>query len=79
MPTRIPIRNLEVYGWCDPAAGKKARIRTRSARQAIIIVARDWLDRWFELYHWAGRLTPTQLKNKVLDVYEKIPPTPFRD
>jgi len=74
---RIPIESLERYGYADLAAGKDARSKRRTARQCIVIGARDWLSRWFWLYIWAGRLTTTDFKNKILDTHEQYEPRRF--
>lgn len=73
----IELKYLEVYGYCDPAAGKEARDKKRSCRQAIVVAGRDWLSRWFVLYSWAGKITTTELKKKILDVYEQYRPRQF--
>lgn len=68
---QIELKYLEIYGYSDPAAGKEARNQRRTARQTIVIGARDWLSRWFFLYIWAGRLTTSDFKRKILDIHEQ--------
>ena len=73
----IPVKSLEIYAFADPASGKHARQKKRRARQAIIVAGRDWLDRWFELYSWAGRETASQLLERILNVYDEHRPRRF--
>ena len=74
---QIELNHLEIYGFCDPAAGRAARASKRLARQSIVMGARDWLNRWFVLYAWAGRITPSDLFERILDKYEKYRPNRF--
>jgi len=77
MPT-IKLTDMERYAFADLAAGKDARgSKKRNARQCIVLGARDWLDRWFFPYIWAGRLTTSQFKEKILSVQEKYEPRRF--
>ena len=69
----IEFKYLERFAFADPAAGKEARKKTR-ARQALIVAGRDWLNRWFELYSWAGRETATQFRDRVVNTYEEYTP-----
>lgn len=73
----IPLENLEVYAYADLAAGKDARNKRRRARQSIVVGARDWLSRWFWLYIWAGRLTASSFKDKILDTQGEWNPRRF--
>lgn len=73
----IPVKSLEIYGFCDPASGKSRQQKKRRARQAIVIVGRDWLDRWFELYSWAGFETASQYLERILSVYDEHRPRRF--
>jgi hypothetical protein len=73
----IPLKNLELYGFCDPAAGKSARLKKNLARQSIVIAARDWLDRWFPVYAWAGRKTPSELMQEIISTYATWRPRRF--
>lgn len=73
----IPLENLEVYAYADLAAGKDARTKRRRARQAIVVGGRDWLNRWFWLSIWAGRLTATQFKDLILDTQGVYSPRRF--
>lgn len=73
----IPWKNLERYAFADPAAGKDARGKRRRARQAIVVAGRDWLDRWFVLEAWAGRLTATDFLERILTSYDQWKPRRF--
>jgi hypothetical protein len=73
----LDLKYLEIYGFCDLAAGKEARAKRRTARQVISIAARDWLDRWFFIYIWAGRETATDFKKRIVDAQEMYRPRIF--
>jgi hypothetical protein len=73
----IPIDSLEVYAYADLAAGRDARSKRRTARQSIVVGGRDWLSRWFWLAVWAGRLTASDFKQKILDMQEQYSPRRF--
>lgn len=73
----IELRYLEIYAFADLAAGKEAKAKHRTARQVITVGARDWLDRWFFIYIWAGRETANDFKKKILDVQEMYKPRIF--
>jgi hypothetical protein len=75
----LPIDSLERYAFADLAAGKDARTRNkhRRARQCVVVGARDWLNRWFWLYVWAGYLTASDFKEKILWVQEEFEPRRF--
>ena len=73
----LDLTYLEIYGFCDLAAGKEARAKRRTARQVIAIGARDWLDRWFFIHIWAGRETATDFKKRIVDVQEQYRPRIF--
>lgn len=67
MPQSIPIESLERYAYADLAAGKDAKgNKRRTSRQVIVVGGRDWMNRWFWLYVWAGRLTASQFKDKII-------------
>lgn len=71
----ILLKNLEVYAAADPASGKHGRSASkRRARQACVVAARDWLDRWFELDSWAGRETASDFKKRIINTYSKWRP-----
>lgn len=75
---RLDLKDLEVFAFADPATGKRKQTsKHRLARQAISVLARDWLMRWFLLYCWAGRVTATELKDKILSVYDIFRPRKF--
>lgn len=61
--------------WVDPA-GKKSLLRRVRARQAMAIIgANDApLPFIFVLYSWAGKLTTTRFRDKIVDVYKEYQP-----
>lgn len=73
----LETKYLETYAFCDPAAGKDARNKKRRARQCIVVGMRDWLERWFFPYIWAGHLTASDFKDKILDTQETWEPRRF--
>ncbi len=73
----LEIASLERYAFADPAAGKDARNKKRRARQAIVVGARDWFDRWFFPHIWAGHLTASEFKDKIIETQEIYSPRLF--
>lgn len=70
----LSVSDLETYAYADPASGKDARSKKRRARQALVVAARDWLDRWFVLHSWAGHETASQFLERILSVYDEFRP-----
>jgi len=77
MEQTLEIDKLEKFAYADLAAGKETRNRHRTARQAIVVGARDWLNRWFWLHIWAGRLTASDFKDRIIQVQEQYAPRRF--
>lgn len=75
----LDLQYLEIYAYADLAAGKETQIKAKSrrARQCIVVGARDWLDRWFFISIWAGRLTTTDFRDKILNTQELYKPRLF--
>ncbi len=73
----LSLSYLEVYSYADLAAGKDARTKIRTARQCVVTAARDWLDRWFFIDIWAGRLTTSGFKDKILETQKTHSPRLF--
>lgn len=74
---RIELKYCELYAYADLAAGKDAKAKKHTARQTIVVGARDWLERWFWVYLWAGRLTTSQFKDRILLAQETFEPRKF--
>lgn len=74
---QIPLDSLEYYAYADLAAGKEARGKKRTARQAIVVGGRDWLLRWYWLFIWAGKLTASDFKEKILTMQNDYNPRRF--
>lgn len=76
---QLELKGLEVYAFVDPATGKRKSTskKRRLARQAIAVLARDWLSRWFLLSCWAGRVPATQLRDRILNTYDVFRPRRF--
>lgn len=70
---KIKLDQLDTYFAVDPASGK-GRLRKIRARQAIIGIGVDYLSRIFVIYAWAGKLTSSKFRDKILDVYGKFEP-----
>jgi len=66
----IPLDQLEIYAFCDPASGKQVIRRVR-ARSAIVVVGADQLNRVFTLLAWAGRPTTPTLVRKIIEVGDR--------
>lgn len=73
---KIELDKLDKYFFADPASGKR-RLRRKQARQAIVGIATDWLTRVFVFYAWAGRLTASKFRDKIIDVYGRFQPRLF--
>ena len=67
---------LERFGFTDPASGH-SRLKRIRARQAIIVIATDWLQRVFVLYTWAGRIPTTRYLDKIISVCDDYQPKLF--
>ena len=74
--TTHEIKNLEIYGFSDPASGKN-RLKKQQARQAIVLIGADYLLRIYVLYAWAGRLPTSQYRDKIVELYGKYDPRLF--
>lgn len=74
--TRIPMTHLQgSAGFLDPAASK-VKVKHTKANQAIVVVAS--YERWiFVLDAWRGRLSPTEIHEKVLEVHRTFRPRRF--
>lgn len=70
MSTQIPLSELEVYSFCDPASGKSVIKRVR-ARSSIVVIGADSINRIFVLMAWAGRPTTPILVKKLIDVGDR--------
>jgi len=74
-----PIKVEDLVDWtafCDPAGGK-SQIKKQQARSAIVVVARDWLDRIFVMYAWADRTSTDKLYEKIFWVNSTFTPSKF--
>jgi hypothetical protein len=67
---------LERFGFTDPASGK-GRLKKVRARQAIVVIASDWLQRIFVLYTWAGRIPTSRYLDKIIKVCDDYQPKRF--
>ena len=76
---QIEQKYLETYAFADLGAGKDAKRKNnkRQARQVIVVGCRDWLDRWFFPFIWAGKETTSDFKKKILDTQEQFSPRMF--
>ena len=72
----IDYTKLERFGFTDPASGK-ARLKKIRARQAIIVIAADWLQRIFILYTGAGRIPTSRYLDKIIKVCDDYQPRSF--
>lgn len=77
MPQILSIKEMEVYAFADLAAGAEAKTKLGTARQTIVVGARDSYDRWFIVYDWAGRISAPAFRDKILDAYKKHRPRRF--
>lgn len=69
---------MEIYAFSDPAAGEEAVVkRKKTARQTVVVAARDCYNRWFVLYEWAGRVGTGEFRDRILDAYSRFKPTRY--
>lgn len=73
---QIELAKLDIHFFADPASGK-VRVKRARARQAIIGIASDWLERVYVIYSWAGRLPASKFRDKIIDAYEQWKPRLF--
>lgn len=73
---KIEPAKLDKYFFADPASGK-IRLRKKRARQAIVGIGVDWLQRVYVIYAWAGRLPASKFRDKIISVYERYQPRLF--
>ncbi len=69
MKEKLSLKTLDLYAFTDPASAK-GRVRKIRARQAIIVIATDWLLRVFVVFAWAGRLPTSRYIDKLMTVGE---------
>ena len=67
---------LDRYFFADPASGKN-RLKKIRARQAIVGIGVDPLQRVFVLEAWAGKLTTTKFRDKIIEFYSQYAPRKF--
>jgi hypothetical protein len=72
----IKLIDLQRYGFTDPASGKQQLRRVR-ARQSIVVIGVDWLQRIFLLFAWAGRLPTSRYIDKIIKVCDDYNPRVF--
>lgn len=80
MTDKIDITALEHYAFADLAAKGKGRVlRKQAARQAIVVIAADWLSlpRIFVRFAWAGKETTTDFRARILSTAETYTPRRF--
>jgi len=60
----------------DPAGKPKPgdRLKKSRSRQAIVVLAADWLNRYFVRYAWAGRFPASKFTDKIISTYERFSP-----
>ena len=73
---KIDYTKLERFGFTDPASGR-SRLKKIRARQAIVVIASDWLQRIYILYTWAGRIPTTRYLDKIINVCDDYQPKLF--
>lgn len=79
MPQQVilPIKGMEIYAYADLAAGEEAKRKLGTARQAIVVGARDQWERWFIIHDWAGRISAPEFRDMIIDTYKKFHPYRF--
>jgi hypothetical protein len=70
----------QIYAFLDPASGKKMSgqaVKKTRARSAIIVAAVDSLYRIFVLHTWADQVSPSRIRDKVLEINGQFRPRVF--
>lgn len=67
--TSIKQNTLKLYAFTDPAAAK-TKLKKQRARQAIIVIGTDHLQRIFILHTWAGKIPTSQYLDKLIKTCE---------
>lgn len=70
------MKECEIKAFCDPAGDSNIVSKT-VCRSAIVVVARDWANRYYVPYAWAARASTDAIIQKVFDVYAKWHTMPF--
>lgn len=70
---------LTRVGFADPASKPRAgqRLKKVRARQAIVVIGSDELERIFVLFAWAGRLATSRFIDKIIETCENWKPRVF--
>lgn len=71
---QLDITSLDRFMAVDPASGKERRVEADKARQAIVVVAADWVPRIFTLVAWAGRLSTDDFIRHIISLAETWKP-----
>jgi len=73
---KIPLTTCDTYAFVDPAGRPKRAtdLKKQRARQAIIVVSVDSLQHIFVRLAWAGRLSASHFRDKILAVYDTFQP-----
>ncbi len=68
------VDDLGIYGFVDPAGGKRSTLTMTRARSAIVVIGVDSLERVFVLYCWADRAPTNILVDKIFSVRDRFHP-----
>jgi len=72
--TTVSIWKLDRYMAVDPASGKDRKVEESKARQAIVVIGVDHLQRIFTLLAWAGRLPTSRFMDKIIETCDFYKP-----
>jgi hypothetical protein len=72
----IELSYLDNFMFVDPAGKPKPgdHLKKSRSRQAIVVIAADWLNRYFVRLSWAGRLPASKFTDKIISVYKDFLP-----
>jgi hypothetical protein len=65
---------MDRYMAVDPASGKDRKVEESKARQAIVVLATDHLQRIFTIVAWAGRLPTSRFMDKIIETCDTWKP-----
>ena len=78
MPSSIPLSQLDVFAFLDPAGRKKNQdLKKVRARAAIVIIGADHLRRIFVLEAWAKKASASEIMETVFSLNDKWHPKIF--
>lgn len=72
----LDLKELNHYMFVDPASKPKPgqSLKKSRSRQAIIVLAADWIPRYFVRLAWAGKLPTSRFTDKIISTHRDYRP-----